>query len=79
MICKLWVAPAYRRYGISTKLKRKLEELAQTIDVNVIYTHTEAAHSHRTLSIRSTSKEDIHAWTANWSSLSHSLDGTMDD
>lgn len=40
------MAPAYRRYGISTKLKRKLEELAQTIDVNVIYTHTEEKNQH---------------------------------
>jgi len=40
------VDPAYRRCGIATKLKRKLEELAQTIDVNVIYTHTEEKNQH---------------------------------
>ncbi|WP_235075204.1 GNAT family N-acetyltransferase [Paenibacillus alvei] len=45
-IFQLWVAPAYRRCGIATKLKRKLEEQAQTIDVNVIYTHTEEKNQH---------------------------------
>ena len=45
-IFQLWVAPAYRRCGIASKLKQKLEELAQIIDVNVIYTHTEEKNQH---------------------------------
>ena len=46
MIFQLWVAPAHRRKGIATKLKKKLEELAKAIDVNLIYTHTEERNTH---------------------------------
>ncbi|SMF79089.1 Acetyltransferases [Paenibacillus uliginis N3/975] len=45
-IFQLWVAPEYRRSGIATKLKLKLEELAKTNDVNLIYTHTEEKNKH---------------------------------
>jgi len=45
-IFQLWVAPEYRRSGIATKLKLKLEELAKTNDVNLIYTHTEERNQH---------------------------------
>jgi len=45
-IFQLWVAPECRRNGIATKLKLKLEELAKTNDVNLIYTHTEEKNKH---------------------------------
>lgn len=45
-IFQLWVAPEYRRSGIATKLKLKLEELAKKNDVNLIYTHTEERNKH---------------------------------
>ncbi|WP_051236954.1 GNAT family N-acetyltransferase [Paenibacillus pinihumi] len=45
-IFQLWVAPEYRRSGIATKLKIKLEELAKTNEVNLIYTHTEETNKH---------------------------------
>ncbi|MNV93361.1 Acetyltransferase (GNAT) family protein [compost metagenome] len=45
-IFQLWVAPEYRRSGIATKLKLKLEELAKSNDVNLIYTHTEERNKH---------------------------------
>ncbi|MCJ8010157.1 GNAT family N-acetyltransferase [Paenibacillus sp. KQZ6P-2] len=45
-IFQLWVAPEYRRSGIATKLKLKLEELAKTNNVNLIYTHTEEKNKH---------------------------------
>ncbi|TCZ79326.1 GNAT family N-acetyltransferase [Paenibacillus albiflavus] len=45
-IFQLWVAPENRRTGIATKLKLKLEELAKTNNVNLIYTHTEERNKH---------------------------------
>jgi ribosomal protein S18 acetylase RimI-like enzyme len=45
-IFQLWVAPDYRRLGIATKLKRRLEEVATTNDINLIYTHTEERNIH---------------------------------
>ncbi|TNJ68099.1 GNAT family N-acetyltransferase [Paenibacillus hemerocallicola] len=45
-IFNLWVAPGFRRSGIATKLKRKLEEVAKIHDVNLIYTHTEEQNIH---------------------------------
>ncbi|MCR8642009.1 GNAT family N-acetyltransferase [Paenibacillus sp. N1-5-1-14] len=45
-VFQLWVDREHRRGGIATKLKQKLEELAKTIDVNLIYTHTEEKNSH---------------------------------
>jgi ribosomal protein S18 acetylase RimI-like enzyme len=45
-IFQLWVASEYRRCGIGTKLKIKLEEMAKTNDVNLIYTHTEERNKH---------------------------------
>jgi len=45
-IFQLWVAPEHRRKGIATKLKLKLEELAKSKEVNLIYTHTEEQNTH---------------------------------
>ena len=45
-IFQLWVDPDYRRSGIATKLKLKLEETARTHNVNLIYTHTEERNAH---------------------------------
>lgn len=45
-IFNLWVAPGFRRSGIATKLKKKLEEAAKIHDVNLIYTHTEERNLH---------------------------------
>jgi ribosomal protein S18 acetylase RimI-like enzyme len=45
-IFQLWVAPAYRRQGIATRLKRQIEEEARQRSVGMIYTHTEAQNEH---------------------------------
>ncbi|MDF2725158.1 MAG: Acetyltransferase family [Paenibacillus sp.] len=45
-IFQLWVHPEFRRRGIATKLKRKLEEEAIRCGMNVIYTHTEERNDH---------------------------------
>jgi ribosomal protein S18 acetylase RimI-like enzyme len=45
-IFQLWVDPDYRRSGIATKLKKKMEEVARTNDINLIYTHTEERNLH---------------------------------
>lgn len=46
-IFQLWVHPNYRRLGLATQLKLKLEEEAMIIHkVNLIYTHTEETNSH---------------------------------
>ncbi|MEK8131598.1 GNAT family N-acetyltransferase [Paenibacillus filicis] len=45
-IFQLWVHPNYRRLGLATKLKLKLEEDALYHKVDLIYTHTEEANSH---------------------------------
>lgn len=45
-IFQLWVHPNYRRLGLATKLKLKLEEEAQYHKVDLIYTHTEEANNH---------------------------------
>ncbi|MEK3913275.1 GNAT family N-acetyltransferase [Paenibacillus sp. FSL H7-0331] len=45
-IFQLWVHPDYRRAGLATQLKSKLEEEAQYHNVNLIYTHTEAVNDH---------------------------------
>ncbi|WP_171651469.1 GNAT family N-acetyltransferase [Paenibacillus foliorum] len=45
-IFQLWVDPNYRRFGIATMLKLKLEEIAKSNDVNLIYTHTEEQNLH---------------------------------
>jgi ribosomal protein S18 acetylase RimI-like enzyme len=42
----LWVHPNYRRLGLATKLKLKLEEEAQYHNVNLIYTHTVEKNRH---------------------------------
>jgi ribosomal protein S18 acetylase RimI-like enzyme len=46
VIFQLWVHPDYRRAGLATQLKSKLEEGAQYHNVNLIYTHTEAVNDH---------------------------------
>jgi ribosomal protein S18 acetylase RimI-like enzyme len=45
-IFQLWVHPSYRRLGLATKLKLKLEEEARSHRVNLIYTHTEETNIH---------------------------------
>jgi ribosomal protein S18 acetylase RimI-like enzyme len=45
-IYQLWVNPNYRRAGIATKLKLKVEDVARANDINLIYTHTEERNSH---------------------------------
>ncbi|WP_420850817.1 GNAT family N-acetyltransferase [Paenibacillus aceris] len=40
------VHPSYRRLGLATKLKLKLEEEAESHKVNLIYTHTEETNNH---------------------------------
>lgn len=43
---QLWVNPNYRREGLGTKLKEKIEEEAHIRKVNLIYTHTEERNQH---------------------------------
>ncbi|WML48471.1 GNAT family N-acetyltransferase [Neobacillus sp. PS3-34] len=45
-IFQLWVHPNFRRLGLATKLKLKLEEEAQYHKVDLIYTHTEETNNH---------------------------------
>jgi ribosomal protein S18 acetylase RimI-like enzyme len=45
-IFQLWVHPRYRRQGLATKLKLRLEEEARRREVDMIYTHTEEANGH---------------------------------
>jgi ribosomal protein S18 acetylase RimI-like enzyme len=45
-IFQLWVHPKYRRLGLATKLKLKIEEDARHHKVNLIYTHTEGTNPH---------------------------------
>jgi ribosomal protein S18 acetylase RimI-like enzyme len=45
-IFQLWVHPKYRRQGLATKLKLKLEDEAQNHKVDLIYTHTEESNVH---------------------------------
>ncbi|TMV52293.1 GNAT family N-acetyltransferase [Paenibacillus mesophilus] len=45
-IFQLWVHPDYRRLGLATKLKLKLEEEARNRHVDLIYTHTEQSNHH---------------------------------
>ena len=42
----LWVAPAYRRQGLATRLKKKIEEESRKRGMRMIYTHTEASNEH---------------------------------
>lgn len=45
-IFQLWVHPNYRRLGLATELKLKLEDEAQNHRVDLIYTHTEETNVH---------------------------------
>ena len=45
-IFQLWVHPDYRRRGLGTRLKRKLEEESLAREVRTIYTHTEDENTH---------------------------------
>jgi ribosomal protein S18 acetylase RimI-like enzyme len=45
-IFQLWVHTNYRRLGLATQLKLKLEEDALIHKVNTIYTHTEETNNH---------------------------------
>jgi ribosomal protein S18 acetylase RimI-like enzyme len=43
---QLWVHPDYRRKGLATKLKLKLEEESIARGVQTLYTHTEETNTH---------------------------------
>lgn len=45
-IFQLWVAPAYRRRGIATRLKQEIEQETRRRGIQMIYTHTEAVNKH---------------------------------
>ncbi|WP_127530499.1 GNAT family N-acetyltransferase [Paenibacillus kobensis] len=45
-IFQLWVHPSFRRLGLATALKQKLEEEARYHQVDLIYTHTEETNLH---------------------------------
>jgi ribosomal protein S18 acetylase RimI-like enzyme len=45
-IFQLWIHSNYRRIGLATKLKEKLEEEAKYHKVSLIYTHTEESNNH---------------------------------
>jgi ribosomal protein S18 acetylase RimI-like enzyme len=45
-IFQLWVDPAYRRQGLGSQLKQKVEDEAVRRQVGAIYTHTEASNEH---------------------------------
>lgn len=45
-IFQLWVHPNYRRLGLATKLKHKLEDEAYYRKIDLIYTHTEEINHH---------------------------------
>jgi GNAT superfamily N-acetyltransferase len=45
-IFQLWVDPRYRRKGLATELKMKVEEYAINNSIGMLYTHTEEANSH---------------------------------
>lgn len=45
-IFQLWIDGKFRRLGLATKLKHKLEEAAKYHKVNLIYTHTEEKNHH---------------------------------
>jgi ribosomal protein S18 acetylase RimI-like enzyme len=45
-VFQLWVDPNYRRKGLATKLKQRIEKEAQKLKVNLIYTHTEESNKH---------------------------------
>jgi ribosomal protein S18 acetylase RimI-like enzyme len=40
------VAPAYRRQGIATRLKQRIEEETRQRGMQMIYTHTDAKNEH---------------------------------
>ena len=45
-IFQLWVDPAYRRQGLGSQLKQRVEAEAVRRQVKAIYTHTEATNKH---------------------------------
>jgi ribosomal protein S18 acetylase RimI-like enzyme len=45
-VFQLWVAPAYRRQGIATRLKQQIEAEARQRGMSMIYTHTETRNAH---------------------------------
>jgi ribosomal protein S18 acetylase RimI-like enzyme len=45
-VFQLWVAPAYRRQGIATRLKTQIEEESRQREIWMVYTHTEARNAH---------------------------------
>jgi ribosomal protein S18 acetylase RimI-like enzyme len=45
-IFQLWVHPNFRRLGLASKLKLKLEEEAYYCKIDLIYTHTEETNHH---------------------------------
>lgn len=45
-IFQLWVDPVYRRQGIGSQLKQRVEDEAVRRQVGAMYTHTEAVNKH---------------------------------
>ena len=45
-IFQLWVAPAYRRQGLATRLKQQAEAETRLRGMAMIYTHTETQNAH---------------------------------
>lgn len=45
-IFQLWVAPEERRKGLATELMKKAEEVSRKNNIQMVYTHTEAANDH---------------------------------
>ena len=43
---QLWVAPAYRRQGLATQLKKHIETEAKQRGIYAMYTHTEEKNAH---------------------------------
>lgn len=45
-VFQLWVDPRHRRRGIASKLKQRLDGVARSRGLELIYTHTRANHAH---------------------------------
>ena len=45
-VFNLWVAPAYRRQGLATRLKRQFEAETRRRGLKLLYTHTEQTNPH---------------------------------
>ena len=45
-VFSLWVAPAFRRQGLATRLKQQFEAETRMRDMSMLYTHTELTNTH---------------------------------